>query len=582
MATVNHKKAIKAAEVTAFGGIDASLACGDGGMAADMKNFKLLPDGSLCRRSGFAVLRSFEDRVRGVHLFRHADGDFLLAAVGTSVYRIPLPDGECESTEVLGTDEGRVLFFDYDGDVYMLDGAEVYRHLGGASFEVCCGYVPLYGKDWDSTSATNPMNEPINLVSDKVRFHYVAGTMFTTLHFGIKLSSVDKVVEGGVERPYARTLSADGTSLTFTNGFRSTKPITVYATVDPSYWHDAVLRSCGEVTGYESFGDTRVFLWGGDDATRLFVSRPVDDASLAAAREAAENATSLYFPKGGDMRMRSCQGITAVGRVGDRMMICAADRTWITEELTAVDPSCTVLPVRGLSLTVGCTGGGGFAVIGNDTPITLSAGDIYRWDIDPQLDRGCSVARISDGVAPLFNKEAFGRLRLYYVGGEDTLWVFDPEDAEGRVLLYDCTAGRWYSYVGIAAERLFETGGAVGFFGGHDVCLFDESRSTDLCAFGEREIVGVFESCRMDFGDSEAVKRAVRVYAEADLGGGELAVALYDGRLLDEVVFGAEGNGLTCYSARVTPHRCRRLSVTLRATGKAPQRIFGFCVHAAQ
>ena len=53
MATVNKNKTTYAAEVTAFGGIDASSPCGNGGIAVDMKNFKVLPDGSLCRRSGF-------------------------------------------------------------------------------------------------------------------------------------------------------------------------------------------------------------------------------------------------------------------------------------------------------------------------------------------------------------------------------------------------------------------------------------------------------------------------------------------------------------------------------------------------
>ncbi len=580
MATVNHKKTIRAAEVTAFGGIDASSPCGDGGVAVDLKNFKVLPDGSLCRRSGFSVLRSFDGAVRGAAVFRDADGTFLLAAVGTSVYRVSAADGSAESAEVLFTAEGEVSFFSYDGEIYLVDGAELYRYLGGASFEVCRGYVPLYGKDWNAELKTNPINEPINLASDKIRFHYVAGTMFGTLYFGVKLASVDRVVEGDVERTYARTLSADGTSMTFTSPFRSTKPITVYATVDPSYYHDAILRACRGAARYEAFQGSRVMLYGGGDSARLFVSRPVDAASLAAAQAEHPNATGLYFPKGGAMTLESREAITAVDRVGERMMICTADNAWITEELRALAAETTVLPLRSLSRTVGCVSTGGLAVTGGDAPVTVSASGVYRWRIDPQLDVSASVTRISDAVAPLLPDGALARARLGYVCGEDTLWLYDPEDGEGRVFLYDCAASRWYSYVGVGARRLLEADGRVGFLSGNAVSFFDGARSTDLCVFGEREIVATYESRRADFGDAEATKRAVRVFVEAELGGA-LAVGLIDGTLLDEAVLHGKGDGARCYEAKVASRRFRRLSVTLRATGKSPCRILGLCVHAA-
>lgn len=582
MATVNHKKTIRAAEVTAFGGIDASAPCGDGGIAVDLKNFKVLPDGSLCRRSGFTVLDTLDGAVRGAAVFRDVDGTFLLAAADACVYRIAMADGSAESEEILSTSEGTVTFFSHDGEIYLVDGDELYHYLGrGASFEVCRGYVPLYGKNWNSESASNAVNEPINLASDKVRFHYVSGTMFTTLRFGIRLASVDKVVEGDVERTYERTLSADGTSLTFTSGFRSTKPITIYATVHPSYYHDAILRASHGVAHYDAFSGSRVMLYGGGDGARLFTSRPVDAASLAEAREEAPNATTLYFPKGGDMTLDNRQAINAVCRVGDRMMICTEGETWITEEMTAVAAEQTVLPTRSLARSIGCSAFGGLAVAGGDVPFTVSASGIYRWRIDPQLDHSCSLTRISDAIAPLLPQDAFARLRLCYVRSEDTLWVFCPEDTEGRVFLYDCTASRWYSYVGIGAKVLLEADGRVGFAADNALCFFEDGRSTDLCAFGEREIVATYESRRVDLGDAEATKRALRVCAEAMLGG-ELAVGLYDKTLLDEVTFEG-GDGTACgYSARVAPRRFKRLTITLRAAGQVPCRILGLCVHVAK
>lgn len=580
MATVNHKRTIQAAEVTVFGGIDASSPCGDGGIAADLKNFKVLSDGSLCRRSGFATLASFEGAVRGAGTFRDAEGSFVLVAEGTRLHRISLPDGTVQSADGLFTGEGKITFFEHGGDVYFLDGTEMYHYLGGVAFEVCQGYVPLYGTDWLGANSNNPVNEPINLLSGKIRIRYSARQTIQTLRFKIKLASVDRAVMGSTEKSlYGSTLSEDGMTFSFSTAFETTAALTLYATVDMSYYHDAWLRSCTETASYDNFSSSRVALFGGEDPSQIFVSRPVDEVSLASAKAAASNATALYFPKDGAMRLENSLAVTAVDRVGDRMIICAEGQTWITEELSEVDPTLTVLPVRSLTQTAGCRSVGALSVIDGEVPVTVSAGGVYRWEIDTNLERRCSFERISDGIASLLPEGFATRARLHYVRGEDTLWLYDPEEPEGRVFLYDCAAGRWYSYVGISATRLLEADGRVGFFGGNDLCFFDEGRSTDLCAFGEREIVGYYRSRRMDFGDAEAVKRAVRVYAESDLGDGELALGLADGGLLDEVVFRGGGTGMTSYSAKVTPRRFRRASVTLRATGRSPQRILGFCVH---
>ena len=580
MKTDKHKKAARVAEVTAFRGIDASQLCGDGSVAADMKNFKILPDGSLATREGFAVLRSFGDEVRGLHVVRRAEEEFLLAVAGTRLVRLSLPDGAIACESSLPSAEGQVIFFEYDGEIYLLDGAELYRYLGGADFTVCRGYAPLYGKNWDPQSTANPIHEPINLFSDKIRVEFKTNRSPTEFYVGVKLASVDMVLEDGRNNLSSYTLSEDGFSLRRSSMLGTNIPVTLYATLDPSYYHDAVIRACTEVVTFDGFATSRILLYGGPRPSELYCSRPVDALSMAAYETIWPDTTALYFPKGGAMTLDSGERVTAVARIGDRLMIANEGRTFITEELATIPDTEVRFPVRMLSQTVGCLGPGGLTVTGGDRPVTVSAGGIYRWQIDPQLDHRPTLTRISGGIEPLLGVADRRRLRLCYVSGTDTLWLFDPEDGEGRVFLYDLTAERWYSYVGIGAARLFEWDGAVGFFGGREICLFDSTRSTDLCSFGEREIAGLYESLRIDLGSREAVKRATRLFVDADLGGGELTVALSDGRLLDEVSF-TGGDGPACRTARITPYRVGRLTLTMRATGRSPRRILGFCIHAA-
>lgn len=580
MATGNHKKAMGAEEVTAFGGLDASSPHGDGGIACNMKNFKVLSDGSLVKRDGFAILATLGADVRAVHVLHEAEGDFILAVAGAWLYRISVADGGFESAEVLTTVSGRACFFDYGGELYLMDGAEVYRWAGGVSLAECLGYIPLYGANWDPYSNVHPINEPINLFSKKIRVHYLVEQSLETftLNVGVGIASVDKVLSDGVATT-DYTVPATNAYIRFTSpAYRG--EVEICMTLEDSYWHDAAIRSCARFAKYDSFSGSRIFLYGGEEGGLLYASLPVSEASLAAAQVCDGNATALYFPKASAASFDNGQNITAVGRVGDRMMICTADGAWVTGTMSEHGgDTADKLPVVPLSQTVGCRAAGGIALMEGDAPVTLSAGGIYRWDIDPTMERGCTVERISDGMAAHVDDGFFRGADVCYVRAEDELWFYLPGDEEGRVFIYNCGSKLWYSYVGIQASRLFDVGGRVGFAGGAEICLFDAARTTDLCSFGEREIVGVFESRRMDFGDSEAKKRAVRVYAEADAAGGELTVGLYDGGLLDEITFADTGEGAACYCSRVNTCRFRRLSVTLRAAGAGRQRVYGFCVH---
>lgn len=583
MATGNHKKTMRAEEVTAFGGLDASSPHGGGHIAYDMKNFKILSDGSLVKRDGFSILTTLSDNIRGLYVLHETAGDFILAVVGAWLYRISVADGTYECAEVLTTVSGRACFFGYGGELYLMDGTEIYHYTGGLCLVECLGYIPLYGKDWIAVRSDNVVNEPINLLSRKIRYTCSHTTSFSMAYLGLKISSIDRVLHNGVEIASSRYYVNDtGLSVNFTSSFSSSSKLELCVTLDDSYWHDALLRSCTYAAQYDSISNPRVFLYGGEEGSSLYLSRPVDAESLAASLEVDESSTALYFPKDKAVSFDERQTVTAMERAGNRMIICTANETWITgdlNELAAGEES--KLTVGSLSQTVGCRSQGGIALIEGDTPVTLSAGGIYRWDIDLNMERGCTSKRISDGIAMYLDDGFFSNARMCYVRATDELWFYLPGDEDGRVFIYNCASKLWYSYIGVCASELFDVGDRVGFSNGADVFLFDSTRTTDLCSFGEREIVGTFESRRTDFGDSEAKKRAVRLYVEADAADGELTVGLRDGGLLDEVTFVGTGEGAVCYSSRVNTSRFRRLSVTLRATGAERQRIYGFCIHIA-
>lgn len=575
MATVNHKKAICAEQVTAFRGIDASSPIGDGDFAYDMKNFKILADGSLQKRGGYRTLASLGAAVRGFGFAWDGGEEVILAAVGRSLYRIALTGGDVRSAEVFGTDEGEVVFFEYEGEHYILDGAEIYCYRGGVSATAACGYVPLYGKEWDAHASTNAVNEPLNLLTGRIRLDYKRGDAVSYLPVGIPIQSVDRAFRNGVEIDASGFKPSSGNQISL--GGKVSLPLTIYATIDPAFWHDAILRSAKETAVYDGPDSSRILFYGCDETGHLYVSRAVSEESLAAARVGYPDATALYVPKGNDMQFGN-RALNAVERLGSRLFITTPDRIWLTEELDAAFE-----PPMALRLFARFPGGrvrGCVVSIRSGCPVTLSIDGVFLWEIESDPADGFMLTRLSAPIEPLLDDDYFKHARLLYRATADELWLYRADDPEGRVWVYGCEHKTWTSYTGMAASRMVDAGKGVGFLAGTEICLFDEESTVDECSFGPREIVGFYEGPLMEFGDAEAIKRPVRVFLEADAGAGEIAVMLKDVRLIDEATFRGKREGLTRYEAAVKRSRFGRLSAILRATGKSPQRIFGYCIHA--
>lgn len=580
MATVNHKKAIRAEQVTAFGGIDASASVGDGKIACDLKNFKVLADGSLKKRCGFATLASLPASIRAMRTVQDEGTLFLLAVAGRSLYRISVDGGEVLSSECLATESGEAVFFEHGGTLYLLDGAELYRYDGGVSLSSARGYIPLYGKNWNPYSSSNPIHEPINLFCDKIRIDYVesesenSANRFPT---GVKIRSVDKMVRYGAEQSLGSfTISEDGTSVNFSLG--QFLPLTLYVTVDRAYWHDAVLCSAKQVLTYEEPNRCFTVFTDCDKKGRVYASRQINSSLWATQTAFFSDLSSLYVAKD-EWATFGNSRITAVERLGNRLLFTSPSQAWITEDLSEY-PSFP-FRMRMLSRTVGCTSSGGITVARGNRPITLSSGGIFEWRIAPDPANGFSLVRISTPIEPLLPPDFFTNARLLYLPTADELWAFLPHDPAGRVWIYHCDRKVWYSFVDVGASYVADTVLGVCFASDSDVCRFDQSLGIDLCAFGEREIEGVCVSPHMDFGNSETIKRALRVFVDADVGKGELSLHLSGKRLLDELLFRGKGPGVFTYSSAVRRNRFSRLTVALRACGRDPQRIFGFCVHAS-
>lgn len=542
------------------------------GSTVGIDNFRVLGDGSLEKREGYRQIASLRADVRGICRFVYEGVERLLAVAGKELYCITQGE-QVKSAECFESESGEVGFFVWKDSLYILDGKRLYLYEGECAVSRALGYTPLYGKDWiPNDSTNNRIHEPLNYLSPYVRIQYKAEAPIESLFFDVNFTSVSWVRLNG------RLLSASEYSALAqydTIHFQESVygEIEVCLTLAENYYEDSRFCSCTAASVYEDFENSHVFLYGGAEPCVLFVSEWVDAAALATDKARFSKSCGLYFPKTFSFSFGSGEPITAVQRIYDRMMIFFPSSLWITSEILGgkvTKPS--FLPI---CHHMGCSASGAVLMTGAAAPVTVAHNGIYRWRIDKDLKEECVLTQLSERIRPLLNEAFFSSACVCPNRIRDEIWFCSPHDEKGRVFLYHPLRETWYCYGGIAADRLFDFGGGIGFTRGGKVFLFDERLSTDLLVEGERKIEASYESGWLDFGDVGTDKRLMGALLTAELGEGTLALTWEDGGLLGEVSFCCEDAAAPdLYEARMPTGRFRVAKLTLTARGAHRQRIY--------
>ena len=252
-----------------FGGLDVTSPIGSGNLLT-FRNFKLLSDGSAVKRGGFSYVCTLDGEIRGEKAYSEGGDEIILAAVGNRLYRIRLADGSVTSSELFSSTEGSVKFFDFMGVLYILDGCELYRYVGECQAVRCDPYVPLYGKMWNVyRTDSNTVNESFNLLTPRIRITYnVVGSQIGDVYVGFKIKSVDGVWGNGLLfSPNIYSIHKDGDKISF-NGYYFSGELYVYLTLDTEDHRDADFEGCDRCSVFDSFDDSRVFLYGGDTQSK--------------------------------------------------------------------------------------------------------------------------------------------------------------------------------------------------------------------------------------------------------------------------------------------------------------------------
>lgn len=244
------------------------------GESGNMDNFYITNDLKLRKMYGYKSFWNFESPVKATYPANIGGTEYLLVAVDDKLYYFLKSEIEDESNwgnveptliGAIGTSTD-VSFFTFDKKVYILSGK--YHSWDGTTLEEVVGYTPLVFIN-TPPSGGGLIYDEINMLSPQKHQTFNGDGTSTVYHLaqsnpisGRDLTSVDKVLIGGVEQPttnYTANLYA-GTVTFNTAPPQGMDNVDIYWTLDDGDRDIIEGMKFGTVFGGDV--DTRVFLYG--------------------------------------------------------------------------------------------------------------------------------------------------------------------------------------------------------------------------------------------------------------------------------------------------------------------------------
>ncbi len=572
MAIMNPKTALEKETVSGFGGISDH-----GGLtsdsAFDMRNFQILPDGSLEKRCGFFKRYSFGVPIRGLWEGTVSGDTYLFVVAGDQIYRQGPNDSFPTAVYMLTTSERNVNFAFYRENLYVLDGKSLLIFRPSTeTFSIAEGYVPLYGYNWHPTQL-GEIREPLNLIQNRIRIHYLNTNGSTSFQLPFTCEKINGMtVNGSSTNLYSFTPYTS--TFTIPASLAGVGTVEVTVTLDPIFSRRSSVLQASEAAVFSTTRHQTMMTFGGSQGYLVYRSSPVTDEMLGECLIPCPDADPLYFQKDTAITVGSSQHpVLALCQFEDQMLVFNDENVWgIRYSDGSDDPE--VLPIR---TALGCSSKNGVLPCG-EFLATVSDGGILRMDIRGDNLDICETSPLSRSIERRLDATFLKRAILFRNKSKNQLWVRDPKDASGLIWIYDMDRKIWFSYDGICANRMYEIGGKITFSTEKgDIFFFDEDLDSDDGA----SFSAFYQSHYLGFSQPEFAKRSVRLSVCANTKGGTLTAEIVTERGSKGFVLQKNtGDVPAFFDRRLAMGRFRFLQFRLSAPDEARCRIYSLSVAA--
>ena len=574
MSVFRQKNALSSAVFEGFRGIDTRKSRNSLPFASDMVNFKLCEDGSLEKRCGFIPAASVSSSIRAAWSGKLGGCERVLVVYSNIVASVDPISLSISNIGKIQSYDGHATFIFFDSNLYLKDSRGFYL-ITLDEVKLVEGYAPLYAKDWGSATV-GEVNEPLNLISRRIRMNYTVTEPNIYLRVEHQISSIEAVYVNGI-------LRTDPTSYYFNSTIMCVcvmdmqigDKVELYLTLDDSEIADATakLLECQHAFVYGGSSSSRFFLWGSSQGDVMYASSDIDDSSFELSKKVYSDSMPLYVKQNAAFTMgREKKEISAVCRQYDRMLIFTPDDTWMLKE-----PGNDGEPLNALAVnsTYGCTSYCGTLMLGND-PISVSDGAILKWTADTDELNECNAYSISEEIEGKLGATFFGNAVIFADKKRNELYFSDPSDENGTLWIYASKAKNWYKYDGIGAEALLYINERIAFTKGNTLYIFDDSKDADILSNGnERPITAYFKSLPQDFSSSENKKRLCGMTLDAHMEDSTLLMEyISEGKVIASLYIEADEECNKHEKRRLNSERFNCAALKLKSSGKGRIKIY--------
>ncbi len=550
MANINLSEAFAVARFQPFGGINGQPKDREGCVLSDIKNFRITESGALEKRSGFSELLTLPGIPRAIIAVSENE---MFVLIDGQIYRSSVTSTLSTSVSTVSNSVGDASFFKYGGDIYLLDGNELYR-FDGSVFSPAEGYAPLYFKD-AGTDTLSPVHEPLNLISNRYRVSYRIGdTVPSNIPLPFAAGSIDRVLRNGADSDLAKyTLHSSGGYVEIASSALSPKDVVEFSVTMLSHPFERVsltgsTRAVTFGAGKNSHAESSVAFYGGGNGRSVFTTRPVESAEYLKVKKTYGDASTLYVTVND---MATLDGmITAAAPCGPSLAVFLDGSAYLAEENSGFGTKLICM-----SKAHGCAVKDGIITF-ESSPITMSDTGIFLWHPHEVYDGEYTAECISLPICHLMPTHTISGF-IYYRRSKNEIWCQAGTD---RIMVRNTVTGDWYTYEGFFPRFILELGGRTAFVTDRTLYGFSDTVPVDA----NRRISASISVSLIHFGDFTRRKRLSRAILLCSKGSTfELTVIDSTGRVTDTEL-SDDGSEVTGYiEKRLPTKRARHYSFTL-------------------
>ena len=539
--------------------------------ASAISNFRIASDGSLKKRGGYTLYHTFPDFIRTFWEGTLQNKRYLFAVCGDGIYVVDDLSDTPTYIDSVRTTEGRLSFFEYEKELYLIDGDNFRKYLPATrSFPKVTPYIPLYGHNWNpSTGGT--MNEPLNLLSNNARVQYSNPSNQTTFRLPFSCRRILGVRVNGTEL-------TNYTFQSMTNVVTIPAESTGYSVEIAMEFvvqniNEDLLTAKAFALQHGTLQNT-LCLYDTDRGYCIYPASPVAQGSLYASSVFDSYSAPLYFKNENIIYAGDAENpITAMTSYKNRLIAYSGLGAW---EITRPNESKEALAVKPLLNGTTCLSPDA-AIVVNETPVIVNQNGIYLLHLPASDNTPPTLERISDDVAEFLSADMAKHCLAWENKSHGEIWFRDTSDFIAPFLVYNQKQKVWYMFENIPATCIANHSDGACFACLEQLFLLSDTYKTD----NGDEIHAVYQSGYLSFGRPEAQKRSLRltVCAKCPDDSSFLELESEHGTRTFELT-GTQGDCPDLFDFRALMGRFRFLRFRIYVGGEQDTRLYGLSFYA--